>query len=226
MMAMKRMAALALALILILGALPAAQAAPSAAGCPKSPSGTHNWIPRPQSPWCERPGGIKYTCSYCHKQVFEESSPALGHLWSSWTVTKKAACTTKGSKTRTCSRCGKVETQSIPASGHAYSAWGVIVQPTCETAGEQAHVCASCGRTETKPVTPLGHKWDGGKVTKMPAATEDGVLTYTCKNDPSHTKTEAIPATGGEPTAEGHPSLFVFVQSDARISSEESGSSW
>ena len=225
-MAMKRMAALALALILILGALPAAQATPSTAGCPESPSGMHNWKPRPQSPWCERPGGIKYTCSYCHKQVFEESSPALGHLWSSWTVTKKAACTTKGSKTRTCSRCNKVEIQSIPATGHAYSAWGVIVPPTCEAEGQQAHVCASCGRTETKPVSPLGHKWDGGKVTKVPTATEDGVLTYTCKNDPSHTKTEAIPATGGEPTAEGHPSLFVFVQSDASTSSEESGSSW
>ena len=132
-------------------------------------------------------------------------------------MTKKATCTSKGSKTRTCSRCNKVETQSIPTTGHAYSAWGVIVQPTCETAGEQAHVCASCGRTETKPVTPLGHKWDGGKVTKMPAATEDGVLTYTCKNDPSHTKTEAIPATGGDSPVEGHPSLFLTLSSDATI---------
>ena len=226
MMAMKRMAALALALILILGALPAALATPSTAGCPKSQDGNHGWMPRPRDAWCEWSGGMVYVCRYCGKEAFEETTPALGHNWSEWMVTKKATCTSKGSKTRTCSRCNKVETQSIPTTGHAYSAWGVIVQPTCETAGEQAHVCASCGRTETKPVTPLGHKWDGGKVTKMPTATEDGVLTYTCKNDPSHTKTEAIPATGGEPTAEGHPSLFVFVQSDASISSEESGSSW
>ena len=41
---------LALAVLLLSLAVPAALAAPSAAGCPKSESGTHNWKPRPQSP--------------------------------------------------------------------------------------------------------------------------------------------------------------------------------
>ena len=214
---MKRIAALALVLILIVGALPGAQAAPSAAGCPKSSSGKHNWKPRPQSPWCERPGGIVYVCSHCGKKVFEESTPALGHAWDAWTVTKQAACASDGSRTRTCSRCGKEETQTIPAYGHAYSAWGVVVQPTCETAGEQAHVCASCGRTETKPVPPLGHQWDKGKVTQMPTATEEGVMTYTCLNDPGHTRTEAIPVTGGSDLVEGHPSLFLTLHTNAEI---------
>ena len=167
-----------------------------------------------------------YVCTYCGKKVFEESTPALGHLWGPWTVTKTASCSAEGSRTRTCSRCEKVETQSIPTTGHAYSAWAMTVPPTCEEEGEQTHVCASCGRMETKPVAPLGHDWDEGMITKKPTATEDGVMTFTCKNDPGHTRTETIPATGGDSPVEGHPSLFLFMQSDASISSEESGSDW
>ncbi len=213
---------LALAVLLLSLAVPAALAAPSAAGCPKSESGTHNWKPRPQSPWCERPGGIVYVCTYCGKKVLEESTPALGHLWGPWTVTKAASCSAEGSRTRTCSRCEKVETQSIPTAGHAYSAWAMTVPPTCEEEGEQAHVCASCGRMETKPVAPLGHDWDEGMITKKPTATEDGVMTFTCKNDPGHTRTEAIPATGGTEAAEGHPSLFISLACDGHI--HETGS--
>ena len=44
----------------------------------------------------------------------------------------------------------------------------------------------------------LGHKWDGGKVTKEPDCTYPGVRTFTCQNDPSHTRTESIPVV---PTA-------------------------
>ena len=40
---------------------------------------------------------------------------------------------------------------------------------------------------------PLGHKWDNGKVTKQPTYTAEGIRTYTCRRDESHTKTEAIP---------------------------------
>ena len=120
-MTMKRIAVLALVLILALGALPTALATPSTAGCPKSQDGNHGWVPRPRDAWCEWSGGMVYVCRYCGKEAFEETTPALGHNWSEWTVTKKATCTSKGSKTRTCSRCNKVETQSIPTTGHAYS---------------------------------------------------------------------------------------------------------
>ena len=41
-----------------------------------------------------------------------------------------------------------------------------------------------------------GHVWDEGVVTTAPTCTQDGVKTFTCKVDSTHTKTEAIPATG------------------------------
>ena len=50
-----------------------------------------------------------------------------------------------------------------------------------------------------------GHDWDGGTVTTEATCTEDGVVTYVCQNDPSHTYTEALAATGhteGDPVTE------------------------
>ena len=210
-------------LVLMYQLAPMALAAPSTSGCPKAPDGKHSWAPRPRNAWCEQAGGIVYTCTYCKNHVFEETTPALGHLWGEWTVTKKATCTSQGSKTRTCNRCNKKETQAIPVKGHNYSAWAVTVAPTCEEAGEQTHVCSECGRTETKPVVPLGHDWDEGVITKKPTATEDGVMTFTCKNDPSHTKTGLIPATGETDPEKPNPSLYISIQWDGTFYSKITG---
>ena len=43
--------------------------------------------------------------------------------------------------------------------------------------------------TDPQPI----HDWDEGKVTKEPTVEAEGEMTYTCKNDPSHTRTESIP---------------------------------
>ena len=48
----------------------------------------------------------------------------------------------------------------------------------------------------------LGHEWDEGRVTKEPTETEKGVCTFTCQRDHSHTKTEDIPPTGGDPSVD------------------------
>ena len=37
------------------------------------------------------------------------------------------------------------------------------------------------------------HEWDEGTVTQEPSDGEPGVITYTCKTDPSHTRTAAYP---------------------------------
>ena len=42
----------------------------------------------------------------------------------------------------------------------------------------------------------MGHDWDNGTVTTPATCTAEGVLTYICKRDASHSKTEAIPALG------------------------------
>ena len=40
------------------------------------------------------------------------------HEWSSWTVSKQAACETEGEKTRSCYKCGEDEKEVLPALGH------------------------------------------------------------------------------------------------------------
>ena len=202
-MRFKRFAAVMLSLLLMLTVLPetlpsALAAAPSVDGCPKSSSGKHSWYSRPRSAWCDYAGGNVWICSYCDKCVFEETTPALGHDWPAWTVTKTATCTEKGSRTRTCNRCHKVETQELAALGHYYpNPWTTVKEPTCEEAGQEVNYCTRCGYEWRRELEAIGHKWDKGVVTKEPTAYEEGEKTYTCQNDPSHTKTKPIPATIG-----------------------------
>ena len=80
-------------------------------------------------------------------------------------------------------------------------------QATCTEEGNTAYyVCTGCGKwfedktalveiTDKSSViiNPTGHRWDNGVVTKEPTYTEEGIRTYTCLNDSSHTKEEAIP---------------------------------
>ena len=82
------------------------------------------------------------------------------------------------------------------------------VAPTCETDGSYDEVVrckaeiegAACGAEISRKTVTLaapGHDWDEGKVTKPATAAAEGERTYTCRRDPSHTKTEVIAKTGG-----------------------------
>ena len=80
-------------------------------------------------------------------------------------------------------------------------------QVGCTEEGNTAYyVCTGCGRwfedaTALAEITdkssviikPTGHSWDEGVVTKEPTYTSEGVRTYTCLHNSSHTKEEAIP---------------------------------
>ena len=52
--------------------------------------------------------------------------------------------------------------------------------------------CSVCGMTKG---AMLNHNYDEGTVTKAPTCTDEGVKTYTCQNDPTHTYTEVVSAT-------------------------------
>ena len=79
-----------------------------------------------------------------------------------------------------CQECGK--NTSNPRAKHQWSGTA-----TC-TSGR---ICTVCGGTSN----PLGHAYES-TVTIEPTCTTDGVRTYVCKNDSSHTYTEPIPAAG------------------------------
>ena len=45
-------------------------------------------------------------------------------------------------------------------------------------------------------INALGHDWDEGVTTTEPGCENAGVMLFTCKHDPSHTKTEALDPKG------------------------------
>ncbi len=190
-MTFKRFAALMLSLLMLLTVLPellpAAQAKPSEAGCAKSPTGRHAWGGRPRDAWCDYAGGVVWQCSYCGKTIFEEDTPALGHNWGEWTTTKEPSCTEKGSRTRTCKRCQKVETQEIAARGHYFpNPWTTISEPTCTEVGHEMNTCVRvnrgvpCGYEWWREIPALGHDWGEWHVIKTPTAEEDGIEQREC----------------------------------------------
>lgn len=82
------------------------------------------------------------------------------HEWSSWTVSKQAACETEGEKTRSCYKCGEGEKEVLPALGHE-EIIDEEVEPTCTEEGKtEGKHCARCGKAmvEQNCVPALGHE--------------------------------------------------------------------
>ena len=198
----RRIAAVFLALLIVLGALPGmlspAQAKPSEDGCPKGSGGKHLWSNGIyQEPWCETPGGYNYTCRFCNKTVFEKTAPALGHKWGAWKTVKEPTCAKEGTQRRVCSRCGKKETQSIPPTYKHNWKWKTVKEPTCGAEGLRQQVCSVCkltNKSESIPATGK-HKFGKWKVTKEAECTKAGKKTHTCKVC-GFKESEKIPATG------------------------------
>ena len=151
---------------------------------------------------CTEAGIETHECRKCGKTE-ERETKVLGHDWDDWKVTKEATCTETGVKTRTCKRdASHTETETIAKTGHDPIAVPGK-EPTCtETGLTEGKKCKICHATLVKQevIPALDHDWDNGVVTTPATCTKDGVKTYTCKRDVSHTYTEAIPATGHDYT--------------------------
>lgn len=86
---------------------------------------------------------------------------------------------------------------SVSECSHQDTSIQGVLAAACETAGYTGDkVCTECGEILEKgeEIPPLGHDWDDGTVTIPVSPDRDGVMTYTCKRDSNHTKTELIPA--------------------------------
>ena len=157
-------------------------------------------------------------CSVCNAVIVaQETTPALGHLWSTndctqaatctregcdatraagehvwgdWIEDEAATCTEEGSRHHTCSSCGASESQSIPALGHDYQS--AVTAPTCTEQGYTTHTCSRCGNSyQDSETDALGHDWGQWEVTKPTTETEDGSRARTCQRC-GVTETETI----------------------------------
>ena len=144
---------------------------------------------------CTQSGFEGLRCSSCGREV-GTTSPALGHSYGSYVVTKSATCTSSGMKTATCSRCGDEKTQTIAALGHSYSS--TKYSATCTSQGYTRYRCSRCSYSYTSNYTSaLGHSYGSYVQTKAPTCTEKGTETATCSRC-SATTSRDIVALGHE----------------------------
>ena len=163
------------------------------------PAKGHNWgqWTTTKKATCTEAGIETHECRKCGKTE-ERETKVLGHDWDNGKVTTPATCTKDGVKTYTCKRdSSHTKQETIPKTEHTPVPVPAKAATCTETGLTEGSKCQTCGVTLVKQeVTPaLDHDWDNGKVTTPATCTKDGVRTYTCKRDSSHTYTEAIPAT-------------------------------
>ena len=151
-------------------------------------------------------------------------------------VTKEATCTENGEVLYTATAIIGTEeytttyTEAIPAT-HTLTKVEAKAA-TCEADGSiEYYICEVCGKlfadgeataeitSEDTIVPAMGHDWDEGVVTTPATCEEDGVKTYTCKHDPSHTYTEVIPALGHEWGENGGACIRCGEEFPAKITS-------
>ena len=115
-----------------------------------------------------------------------------------WITTKEATCTEKGIMTRTCTKCGIVQTLEIAKASHTfengvctvcgtiycahnYGNWQTVKEATCTEKGTQKRTCSKCGEEETKEIEAVGHNYQkpAGAGTKFTETAEysDGTNT-------------------------------------------------
>ena len=121
-------------------------------------------------------------CSVCNAVIkAQETVPATGkHSFGNWKITKAATCTADGTQTRTCSVCGKVETQTIVALGHT-EVVDKAVEATCTktglTEGKHCSVCDAVIKAQ-EVVPAKGHKYVDTVV--KPTYTAQGYTLHKC----------------------------------------------
>lgn len=99
---------------------------PGGPGGPSNPQPTDPTDPEPEhehkytekvvDATCVNGGYTTHTCE-CGDTYNDNETPALGHDWGEWVVTKQPTATEDGEERCECKRCDAVRTESIPALG-------------------------------------------------------------------------------------------------------------
>ena len=138
-------------------------------------------------------------CSVCDEKLSETVEQTdynnNNHYYVRKVDAKDPTCTEDGHEAyEYCTICQQPNIVIIPALDHD------MVEdkgkaPTCtETGLTDGKHCSRCDEMTEKQAIILatGHNWGKGKVTRPATSTQEGIKTYTCKNDPSHVRTETF----------------------------------
>ena len=137
-------------------------------------------------------------------KTYKFTCGCTSHTYGSAVITKQPTCTSEGTKTKTCTKCGATVTETIAKLSHSYTA--TVVAPTCTANGYTLHKCSVCGTSYKDNTTKAtGHSYGNSVVTKQPTCTSEGTAIKTCTKC-NATVTEKLPAKGHTAvTDKGYP---------------------
>ena len=126
-------------------------------------------------------------------KTYKFTCGCTSHTYGRAVITKQPTCTSEGTKTKTCTKCGATVTETIAKLSHSYTT--TVVAPTCTADGYTLHKCSVCGTSYKDSTTKAtGHSYGNSVVTKQPTCTSEGTKTKTCTKC-NATVTETIPKT-------------------------------
>ncbi|WP_419572699.1 hypothetical protein [Ruminococcus sp.] len=137
-------------------------------------------------------------------KTYKFTCGCTSHTYGSAVITKQPTCTSEGTKTKTCTKCGATVTETIAKLSHSYTT--TVVAPTCTADGYTLHKCSVCGTSYKDNTTKAtGHSYGNSVVTKQPTCTSEGTAIKTCTKC-NATVTEKLPAKGHTAvTDKGYP---------------------
>ena len=112
-------------------------------------------------------------------RTYKFTCGCTSHTYGSAVITKQPTCTSEGTKTKTCTKCGATVTETIAKLSHSYTT--TVVAPTCTADGYTLHKCSVCGTSYKDSTTKAtGHSYGNSVVTKQPTCTSEGTAIKTC----------------------------------------------
>ena len=133
--------------------------------------------------------------------LYAKWSDSHTHSWDSGVVTKQPTCTEAGTKTYTCTSCGKTKTAEIAATGHQHTEIRNKKEATCTETGYTGDTyCKDCGTklSSGEVISKKAHDYEV-KDRQKPTCTTDGYVLSVCKACGDE-KQEVLPATGHQHT--------------------------
>ena len=105
----------------------------------------------------------------------------MGHLTDRWTVAKAVTCTTAGTETARCGRCGETVTRTVEPAGHVPTGvWETVEAATCIRMGMLAEKCAVCGEILRQEQTPTVDHTVVSRIEEAATCTKEGVVYSYC----------------------------------------------
>ena len=99
---------------------------------------------------------VQDVCQACGMTQEVSARDVKRHTYGDWAVVTAATCEATGTRQRTCSLCGEVETEEVAATGHSYSVTSTVAA-TCTAGGSSTSTCSNCGNQTTTSTAATGH---------------------------------------------------------------------